>query len=216
MSVPKCETEAANIVLVGSFNPSIFQPAWLAAQGLIRPEEAKEAKVDIIAQAVSSFTAGWLVLQVTADRFSATTSSMAESPALRDLAVGIFRLLEHTPFHSMGINRHMHYQMPSEEVWHGFGDRLVPKGSWKELLDDPRTLSLVVRGKSRSWPGATLNVKVESSARIQNGIYVETNEHYQVEDTGAPQKLLDILRERWDGAQAEAKAVAESLLSRAV
>jgi hypothetical protein len=37
MPVPKCESEGASIVLLGSFNPGIFQPAWFGAHGLIRP-----------------------------------------------------------------------------------------------------------------------------------------------------------------------------------
>ena len=38
--LPKLEEDLASIVLVGSFNPVIFQPAWFAHQGLISESEA--------------------------------------------------------------------------------------------------------------------------------------------------------------------------------
>jgi hypothetical protein len=31
-----------------SFNPQIFQPAWFAAEGLIRKGEAEAAKIEIV------------------------------------------------------------------------------------------------------------------------------------------------------------------------
>src|SRR5438067_10758454 len=39
------ETENASIVMVGSFNPAIFQPLWLGTQDLIRRKEAEDAKI---------------------------------------------------------------------------------------------------------------------------------------------------------------------------
>ena len=36
MNVERPEIKAFSIVLLGDFNPKIFQPAWFSAQGLIR------------------------------------------------------------------------------------------------------------------------------------------------------------------------------------
>ena len=43
VSKPTCELEGASVVLIGAFNPGIFQPAWLGANKLIRPEEVEAA-----------------------------------------------------------------------------------------------------------------------------------------------------------------------------
>jgi hypothetical protein len=48
MSLPKVHEDLVSIVLVGNFNPAIFQPAWLAAKGLIRESEASAAVVEVI------------------------------------------------------------------------------------------------------------------------------------------------------------------------
>ena len=44
----KPELYRISIVLLGNFNPKIFQSAWFASQNLIRKIEANEAKIEII------------------------------------------------------------------------------------------------------------------------------------------------------------------------
>src|SRR3989304_1023383 len=161
-----CEIESAVIVLRGNFNPSIVQPFWLAAHGLIRSEEAEAAKIDIITPPLASFTAVWLTLQVTQDRFSASTTDAAHYEPLRDLVVGIFSLLEHTQFDKMGINRQMHYRMPSEERWHALGHLLAPKAAWKDMMVHPGLRSLIIEGLRVGIPEAKIYVKVEPSVKV--------------------------------------------------
>jgi hypothetical protein len=64
------ELEGASIVVLGSFNPRIFQPLWLSANNLIRPEEADAAKIEIIHREISIFSTEWFNLQVTDGSFS--------------------------------------------------------------------------------------------------------------------------------------------------
>src|SRR5882724_4226406 len=49
------EISAVSIVMRGSFNPGIFQPFWLAKQGLISEEAAGAATIEVIHPEVSSF-----------------------------------------------------------------------------------------------------------------------------------------------------------------
>ena len=55
MNPPKPEIEGVGIVLVGSFNPRIFQPAWFATENLIREEEEQAAKIELIHRQVAIF-----------------------------------------------------------------------------------------------------------------------------------------------------------------
>ena len=68
----RTEIEGASIILLGKFNPAIFQPAWLSANNLLRKEEADIANIDVINPQVTSFSAAWLRIQVLAGRFQAT------------------------------------------------------------------------------------------------------------------------------------------------
>ena len=43
------------VVLVGKFNPVIFQPSWFSSQGLIKEKDADSAEVNIIQLVYHSF-----------------------------------------------------------------------------------------------------------------------------------------------------------------
>ena len=66
---PAIEIEGVSIVLLGDFNPKIFQPAWFAAQELIRKEEAESAEIEVIHPEVVVFSLDWLRIQVTRNRW---------------------------------------------------------------------------------------------------------------------------------------------------
>src|SRR3954447_8551355 len=73
MASPRCEDDIVTVVLLGNFNPSIFQPRWMATVGLLGDEEAKSAKISLIAQDTAIFEVGeWLAIHVTTERFQAT------------------------------------------------------------------------------------------------------------------------------------------------
>lgn len=213
VNVRSCEIDGVNVVLLGSFNPKIFQPAWFGHYGLIRQEEAEAAENLVAVPELATFTAGWLTIQVAPERFSAATADAARFEALRDVVLGTFRLLEHTPFDRMGINRSMHYRMPSEERYVAFGHFLVPKAPWQPILDDPRTRSLTVEGfQTRNADTVKMTVKVEPSTRVPNGVFISTNEHYEMPGTDAGRRLMLALEKNWEDAQMVAKQIAEHLL----
>jgi len=142
----KPEIEGQSIVFLGSFNPKIFQPAWLANQQLIREEEAESATIEIIHQRIVVLSTDWFKLHVTSERFQLSTRHVHYYEPLRDLALGIFRILRHTPIEMMGLNRDLHFQMPSEKSWHKVGHRLAPKEPWNEVLKNPGMRSLTNKG----------------------------------------------------------------------
>ena len=74
MAESKPKIEALSVVLLGSFNPQIFQPAWLAAEGLIRKEEGQDAKIQVIHPEISAFSLGWAAIDVTHERYAVETS----------------------------------------------------------------------------------------------------------------------------------------------
>jgi hypothetical protein len=203
---PELELEGCSVVALGSFNPAIFQPQWLAAKNLIRSSEADAAKIQIIHQQASIFSLDWLTLQVTPDRFSVETSDPTKILPLRDLVIGTFKILEHTPLTSYGFNCHRHYRMPSEPEWHAFGHFLAPKAIWKDILIEPGLRVLNMLGK-RPDSDAVIGIQIEPSLKIRPGVFFQINEHHDI----APKKdddeeiivssntLIESLRSSWDG-----------------
>ena len=107
MSQPTLELEGISIVFLGSFNPQIFQPAWFSAEGLLRKEEAEAIEINVIHREIVSFQSSWLQLQVRSNQFILSTEDSSFYEPLRDLALGTFQLLRHTPIQKMGIKQPM-------------------------------------------------------------------------------------------------------------
>src|SRR5271155_3868158 len=97
MSERAVEFELFAIVVLGSFNPAIFQPLWFSQANLIRKEEAETATVQVIFPEVASFSADWLAVQVTRERLQVECKDPTKKEPLLDIALGMFRILEHTP-----------------------------------------------------------------------------------------------------------------------
>jgi hypothetical protein len=211
------EIQGVSIALLGDFNPKIFQPAWFAAQGLLRQQEADEATINIIHSDVVSFSLPWLTLEVIRERFVVATSQEPYVKVMRDLVLGAFQLLQHTPLHKLGINADMHFRMDSEKSWHAFGDLLAPKEIWKDLLKTPGIRSYTMEGQRPDNYRGYIRVKIEPSVKILPGVYFQVNDHYEVE-TSRPgigaNEILAIFEHAWDESLTRSKNIASTLLQR--
>jgi hypothetical protein len=208
------EISGATIVLLGSFNPSIFQPQWFVRQNLLPEKEAEAAETKVIVPQITHFETERFVVQVVQERFVASSKPNTNSGPLRDLVQGTFFVLEHTPLRALGLNFAKHFPMGSEENWHRIGDKLAPKEGWNEVLDGrPGLRSLTILTNKTEPKGALFTVKVEPSLQVKYGVYFETNEHYPAPETEPLKGLMDILAVRWEEAEAYASRVANHILT---
>jgi hypothetical protein len=210
--MPEPEISSGSVVLVGSFNPTIFQPEWYLRQNLLPRGESESAEIKLIHPQFCHFETERFIVQVSPERFAAFSKISTNSEPLRDLVLGTFFILEHTPVNGIGLNRQMHFQMESEADWHRLGDRLAPKDGWAEVLPGrPGMLSLSISAEREAPAGSKVLVKVEPSVRLKAGAYFETNEHYDAAEGGL-KHAMDILREHWGESQAYAKRIACHIL----
>lgn len=215
MTEIKPEIQGASIVLIGAFNPKIFQPAWFASQDLLRNEEAQDAEIQIVHQALVDFSLEWLKVQVHQDRFSAGTHQSPYYTPLKDLVVGTFRILRHTPIRMLGINCDYHFPIGSEDRWHAFGHKLTPKEIWSKILDKPGMRSLTIEGMRPDQHIGKIAVRVEPSRRIQHGVFITINDHYEVKETDSPlgcDKIIDILAESWEVSVSRCNQIVSGIL----
>jgi hypothetical protein len=215
MADPTLEISGASIVLLGAFNPRIFQPEWFVNQGLLPQTEADGADLALIHPQVTQFETERFFFQVTLDRLAAGTKPNALPESLRDLIVGTFYVLEHTPVSAMGLNRQMHFAMHSVEAWHLVGDRLAPKEPWKEFGDPRRpgmrNLQILYNATSPDEPSTTISV--QPSVSVQHGIYFELNDHFAADNKDRGLKfLMNILGTRWEESQKNAERIAKHIL----
>lgn len=187
-----------SVVLLGSFNPAIFQPDWLARHELVAPAEAEAAEVQIISREVTQFSTELFDIQVTHEQFVAATARVPSFKMLQDLVLGIFDRLRHTPVTRMGINRDVHFRMASEDAWHDLGHRLVPPDIWQSFLKNPGMRATVIQGMRPDERAGNVFIRVEPSARVHPGVYIQQNDHFELGD-GADDAsaALDVLRQEW-------------------
>ena len=195
-----------SVVLVGNLNPKIFTPDWFARHELLTGKEADAAEVEVIHPQITKFRAGWLSLLVETERFVCDTT---EPPIqLRDLVVRTFsEHLSHTPLRALGINRTVDFSVGNVEQRDRIGYKLAPPeawGSWaKDLMaasDKKRSgmTSLTMRQtifKEARPPGHT-SATVQPSTRIKKnaGIFVQVNDHYEVENPGKVTGADEVIR----------------------
>ena len=215
----KPQLDQATIVLVGRFNPAIFQPAWFALHEMLGQKEADGAEVQLIQAGVSQFKVDQFELLVLSNRFS-ITSLDGHPEHIRDLVISCFgQYLTHTPVQFLGINRGVHFDTGSFEVRDKVGSRLAPKdgwGSWGEEIDasplEPRdarggmtSISMTQRQRPDGRKGH-VQAKVEPSGRVENntGIFVNVNDHFDL--SGAGQAVQDassavaVLEANWEAS----------------
>lgn len=211
--------EQISIVLVGSFNPAIFQPAWFAAHDLIPSDDnmVPDTKLNVSHPEITDFSTENFQLQVIPQRLVLTTHNTAFYDSLRDLALGTFRILSHTPIAKMGINRAFHFEMPSEEAWNSVGDRLAPKDDWRRALKEPGLVSLTIQGQRPDNYKGHIQVRLEPSAipKVQNGVFVEVNDHFEVasmENLQGCSELTEILALVWQTSLSQADKIARAVV----
>ena len=197
MATPVLTFEEASVVLVGSFNPTIFHPAWLSKYNLIPSVEADGAKVEIIHNELSSFSLEWLHVQVTHQKFVARTNDRSHYNPLRDLVISIFNILEHTPIKQLGMNRQLDFLIDNEKDWHKVGHTLAPKDIWKKSLTEPLLTGLSIESQRTDGLNGKINVRLEPSKRTKYGVFVGVNNHVELSNGGKLTVPL-ILSEHWE------------------
>jgi hypothetical protein len=173
------DRESFAIVALGDFNPAIFQPLWFSLNGLMPEEETKSAEISIIHKQLASFVMGKIQVQVDDSRLAFTTFESPQLPLLRDLTLGTLTILEHSPLRAIGLNRDMLFTVDSKEAWHAVGDRLVPKGDWKQFLTRPGMRQVAVEGKRDDCQADQLNIRIQPSADRE--FLIAVNQHYRLE-----------------------------------
>ena len=226
------EIFTSSIVAVGDFNPAIFSPDWLERNKLIgegdaiAAREGSQGRPLLVSHQVTTFESEWFGLQVLENQFSLTSKGVL-SPAFKDLAVGIFQLVSHTPVHAVGLNFVGHIKLANEEEYHKVGDVLAPKEIWDTLYQDESAgmeqITIRFQLGRRDKPGNSKDEKrftVQPSRSIKYGVILSLNDHHDVtmgdDDLTPAERVAIIVDKQWEHAWGDANRVFDQVLSMAV
>lgn len=214
----------ASVVLVGKFNPFIFQPEWLRKHKIIGEKETEVATdgVEVIHPEVSILNLINMKLVVDTSRFSLT---VLEEPFVRgrDFVVSCFSLLPHSPVTAVGINREIVFRAQSVEAWHKLGDALAPKEPWMVLLGDgnkkQRTggmRSIVMERSLRTdEKKGYVRVTVEALETGRNETKINYNDHYVLatkNKSSSADAAVELINQSWDQCMEKSAEVFDVLL----
>ena len=216
-AAPKLGVQGTTIVLIGSFNPRIFHPLWFSQQELVPPSEADGADVKLIHEQASALKMGPFSLQVFTDRFQANVVEPQDSVPLRDLVVGTFTVLQHTPIEQMGINRQLHFVKDGPFSWEAFEEALVPKTDvWRSLSNvSTRIVELRSDREDDDASEGFVGVRVEPSVREPGGVYMQVNDHYEVTTDETPhgaEDIIGLLAKQFEKSLQRAKVISVQVL----
>jgi hypothetical protein len=214
MQQPHQELKGNSIVLIGVFRPSTAHPAELLKSQLIRPEDMVDLKLEAIVPDLVSISFSWISLVVEATRLTANTTLAKPLPEpVRDFVVDFAEEQEGVRIDALGVNTDYHFQA-SLERWHNIGDVLASKAPWEPLLRTPRTQAVIIKaGRDDGRPGHVI-VRVEPSARMEQGVYIQVNDHYELPEAQAaraPKRLLEVLETDWSKTLERADNIIASL-----
>ncbi len=160
--------------------------------------------------------------QVEQQRFGLTTKDASKAPIVRDLAVSIFTLLEHTPLDALGLNLHMGYSLESKQCWNDVGHSLAPKVCWNGILEKPGLAGMTMRGQRTDCSADRIDIRVHPTPEHENGVYVGFNQHYDIKTEhrksimSRNREALRILQEDWNTFRSYAQKAAVNLLQNAI
>lgn len=220
MTTPASEQRGNALFLQGSFNPQILQPAWLAAQNLIRDSESENAKIRIVHSEIVAFGLDWADVEIERDKLTIQATPKSESPEqVRDLALGIIEILDHTPIEHVGISFFAHYALADQATRDKLGWTLVPPAPFSKQIERPGMRTLKIAGRrpgEEEGPGGLL-VTIEPSAQIMpNGVFINVLDQYNILDhqpnlgTGP---AVECVKSNWDASSKRAEAISAEIFS---
>lgn len=216
--------------LRGNFNPLIFQPPWLAREGLISDEAARAADLKVAHPQVVDFGLGWANVQVTQDAFIASADSGADFDRMRDLVHGMFAVLRHTPVTRAMLAFSSHHRCASEDEATAVVRLLGRTQTIAKIVPDaePQALQFsmpVSPAEGGPFAARTRGMIIEPSRIHPPGIFFNVFEGFGFEPqpgqateehVGDAEGLIDCLDREWEPARQATRALTTQVLAAAL
>jgi hypothetical protein len=182
----------ASVVVLGRFNPAIFQPQWFRDHDLIPASEIDSAENNpnrlLVTNDVTALQFESIRLDVQQARWSINTSRQDWKRDLGPIAASIFELLPHTPISLLGFNYSIHrYVVGGKPAALRLLNRWAPVEPLASAVGKRVHIGATVRC---DWDAYRVTFTLDSSVRLADGIYVGQNFERKVDGGKALSECL--------------------------
>lgn len=202
------EKKQYSIVLVGDFNPVMFQPEWFSRNLIISPEEVDFAKSQtataplIVTPQLTAFKTSQFSIKIEQKRFQVICE---KEPfiLIKDFVVKTFEKLGGYTLNAYGFNYSAHYAVDTLETYQRIGDNLAPKQYWSSLLGDEiegterkSGLTAIQMQKNKEDKKGQISLILQPSILLKPGVFMSCNDHSNIdmENSNAEQVIEQINR----------------------
>jgi hypothetical protein len=198
------EKDELDIVIIGTFNPVIITPIWLAYKSLIRESEANSANVRIMHNEIVDYDLEWATLNITQRRFHIKCTQVPFFEITRDLVVGIFSILKETPITSFGYNHNKTISLKTEDRFYEFGNKLCPLNNWSDSLDNARLQRVDILDKNstqKKQGNILVTINASTDLQVNFGVVININDHYDFSlQSDGPKFSSSLILQYWDNS----------------
>lgn len=206
--------KSLDIIILGSFNPSIFQPYWFSLKGLIREEESENAKINIIHSSFVQFNLDWCSFSITDSKFQISTTDEVNFDLLKDLVVSTFNILRETPLTALGVNYTYNFSLENEKNYIKFGEWLSNLSFWQEIDNNYKLITLeTTKPKKENGELGSQRIRITPSnlPRLKFGVSINFNEHIQFKNNpevlSSKNDLISLFENKWKSYSIDTKQI---------
>lgn len=188
------ERQQYSIVLIGEFNPAMFQPEWFSRNNIIAPEEIDVIRNElsqsslIVTPQLTIFKTSQLNIKIEQKRFE-VVAEKEPLISIVDFVSKTFNDLSSFAIKAFGFNYSAHYKIIDMETYQRIADNLAPKSYWKTLLGDEITgvnrksgLTAIQMRKAKEDQTGYYTVILQPSVFVTPGIFMSCNDHMEKKD----------------------------------
>lgn len=214
-----------SIVLIGDFNPAMFQPEWFARNDIISVEEASIAKDSdgaplVVTPQITMFKTSMFEVRIEQKRFSV---SCLKEPwdLVKDFVGKTFEKLSGMSINAYGYNYDAHYYIGGAETLNSIGNYLAPKQYWGALFEDDinclesgNGLSSMKMLKTKADGKGRVTVMVEPSVHEKGGLFMACNDHNDVSlDESLAEYVIPQIVESFDAILNNMRKIQEDVIT---
>lgn len=218
------EKKQCSVVLIGDFNPLMFQPEWFKRNEIISPEEVDIAETNktapmVISNQITVFKTSQLEIRIEQKRFQ-VVAEKEPFIVLKDFVTKTFEKLGGLIITAIGFNYSAHYDIGDKSKFQLIGDRLAPKKYWQVLLEEEVTgddrksgLTSITMQKNFDDEKGHISMTLQPSVFFKPGVFITCNSHTNFKDDDSiADNVMETINESFELSFEKMKHLQENLL----